>query len=82
MGRLAYAAALEDVETFTTIELKINYLRPFKEGHLKAIAKTVHHGRTIGVLDCEVVDDRGKVIARSSCTCMTLRGAQTNGRGF
>ena len=79
---LAYAAALEDGETFTTIELKINYLRPFKEGHLKAIAKKVHHGRTIGLLDCEVVDDRGKVIARSSCTCMTLRGAQTNGRGF
>jgi uncharacterized protein (TIGR00369 family) len=79
---LAYAAALNDDETFTTVELKINYLRPFKEGHLKAVAKTVHHGRTIGLVDCEILDDRGKVIARCSSTCLTLRGEQTKGRGF
>ena len=79
---LAYAAALKDDETFTTVELKINYLRPFKEGHLKAVAKTIHHGRTVGIMDCDVFDDRGKVIARSSSTCLTLRGEQTKGRGF
>jgi len=79
---LAYAAALEDDESFTTLELKINYLRPFKEGPLKAIAKTVQHGRTVGIMDCEVFDDRGKVIARSSSTCLTLRGEQTKGRSF
>jgi len=79
---LAYAAALEDGESFTTIELKINYLRPFKEGHLKAVAKTIHHGRTVGLMDCDVLDDRGKVIARSSSTCLTLRGDQTKGRNF
>ncbi len=79
---LAYAAALNDDESFTTVELKINYLRPFKEGHLKAVAKTVHCGRTVGLMDCDVYDDRGKVIARSSSTCLTLRGDQTKGRGF
>ena len=79
---LAYAAGLNDDESFTTIELKINYLRPFKEGHLKAVAKTVHRGRTVGILDCEVFDDRGKIIARSSSTCLTLRGEQTKGRTF
>jgi uncharacterized protein (TIGR00369 family) len=79
---LAYAAALKDDESFTTVELKINYLRPFKEGHLKAIAKTVHRGRTVGLMDCEVLDDRGKVIARCSSTCLTLRGEQTKGRTF
>ncbi len=79
---LAYAAGLNDDESFTTIELKINYLRPFKEGHLKAVAKTVHRGRTVGMLDCDVVDERGKVIARSSSTCLTLREEQTKGRNF
>jgi uncharacterized protein (TIGR00369 family) len=79
---LAYAAALEDGESFTTLELKINYLRPFKEGHLKAVAKTVQHGRTVGIMDCDVFDERGKVIARSSSTCLTLRGEQTRGRTF
>src|SRR5947209_17655576 len=79
---LAYAAALKDDETFTTVELKINYLRPFKEGHLKAVAKTIHHGRTVGIMDSDVFDDRGKGLARSSRTCLTLRGEQTKGRGF
>ena len=79
---LAYAAALEDGESFTTLELKINYLRPFKQGRLKAVAKTIQHGRTVGIMDCDVLDDRGKVIARSSSTCLTLRGEQTKGRGF
>jgi uncharacterized protein (TIGR00369 family) len=79
---LAYAAALEDGESFTTLELKINYLRPFKEGRLKAVAKTVQHGRTVGIMECDVFDDRGKVIARSSSTCLTLRGEQTKGRTF
>jgi uncharacterized protein (TIGR00369 family) len=79
---LAYAAALNDDESFTTVELKINYLRPFKEGHLKAVARTVHRGRTVGLMDCDVYDDRGKVIARSSSTCLTLRGEQTKGRNF
>jgi uncharacterized protein (TIGR00369 family) len=79
---LAYAAALNDDEAFTTIEVKINYLRPFKEGRLKAIAKTIHHGRTVGLMDCDVVDDAGKVIARSSSTCLTLRGEQAKGRNF
>src|SRR3954452_16333424 len=79
---LAYAAALNDHESFTTVELKINYLRPFKEGHLKAVAKTIHHGRTIGLMDCDVLDDRGKVIARCSSTCLTLRAEQIKGRSF
>jgi uncharacterized protein (TIGR00369 family) len=79
---LAYAAALQDGESFTTLELKINYLRPFKEGHLKAVAKTVQHGHTVGIMDCDVFDERGKVIARSSSTCLTLRGEQTRGRTF
>jgi uncharacterized protein (TIGR00369 family) len=79
---LAYAAAREDGESFTTLELKINYLRPFKAGRLKAVAKTVQHGRTVGIMECDVFDDRGKVIARSSSTCLTLRGEQTKGRTF
>src|SRR3954451_20613022 len=63
---LGYAAALNDDESFTTVELKINYLRPFKAGHLRAISKTIHRGRTVGLMDCDVLDDRGKVIARCS----------------
>ena len=81
-GAIAAYTTVPKGVALATIELKINYLRPFKEGHLKAIAKTVHQGRTVGILDCEVFDDRGKIIARSSSTCLTLRGEQTKGRNF
>jgi uncharacterized protein (TIGR00369 family) len=35
----AYAATLEEGETFTTVELKINFFRPVRHGKLIAEAK-------------------------------------------
>jgi acyl-coenzyme A thioesterase PaaI-like protein len=40
----------------------------------------VHGGRTIALLECDVVDEGGRLIARASSTCMTLRGEQAVGR--
>ena len=76
----AYASTLDDGETFTTLELKINFLRPFWSGHLVATAHTVKAGRTIGLVECDVTDLEGRLIARAMCTCMTLRGESSAGR--
>jgi uncharacterized protein (TIGR00369 family) len=70
---LAYASRLADGETFTTLELKANYLRPVIEGRLVASGRVVHAGRTIGLTTCEVVDGKGRKIAHATSTCMTLR---------
>jgi len=44
----AYAATVADGESFTTLELKINFLRPVWEGRLVAVASVIkgraHHG--------------------------------------
>jgi uncharacterized protein (TIGR00369 family) len=77
---IAYACALEEGETFTTLELKINYLRPVWKARLKAAGRVVKQGRTIGYVECDVTDEKGQSIARASCTCMTLRGEQARGR--
>jgi uncharacterized protein (TIGR00369 family) len=77
---MAYAAALGDAETFTTLELKINFLRPFRTGKLTATGRVVKGGRTVGLVECDIVDDQGRLIARASSTCMTLRGDQAEGR--
>src|SRR6266850_8571563 len=37
----AYASTLDEGESFTTLELKINFLRPFWTGRLVATARTV-----------------------------------------
>jgi uncharacterized protein (TIGR00369 family) len=76
----AFAAGLAEGESFTTLELKINFLRPVWHGTLRAQAHVVQRGRTVGLVECDVVDDRERLIARASSTCLTLRADQAAGR--
>jgi uncharacterized protein (TIGR00369 family) len=77
---MAYFSQLEAGETFTTLELKINYLRPFWTGKLVAHGRVVSRGKTVGMTECEVVDDQGRLIAKATSTCLTLRGDAAQGR--
>jgi uncharacterized protein (TIGR00369 family) len=77
---MAYASTLESDETFTTLELKMNFLKPVRTGHLTATGRVVKTGRTVGLVECDVVDEKGHLVARASSTCMTLRGADAVGR--
>ena len=77
---LAFASGLSEGETFTTIELKMNFLKPVWSGRLRADSKVVKRGRTIGLVECDVVDEKGSLVARASSTCMTLRGTDAVGR--
>jgi uncharacterized protein (TIGR00369 family) len=77
---IAYAATLDEDETFTTLELKINFLKPVRSGLLVATGRLVKGGRSIGLVECDVVDDKDRLVARASSTCMTLRGEQAVGR--
>lgn len=77
---LAYAAALDEDETFTTLELKINFLKPVWKGKLYAMGRVVKQGRTVSLVECDITDDQGALVARASSTCMTLRGEKSRGR--
>jgi uncharacterized protein (TIGR00369 family) len=76
----AYYSTLEPEESFTTLELKINFLRPFWTGKLVANGRVVERGRTVGMAECDVLDEQGRLIARATSTCMTLRGDAASGR--
>jgi uncharacterized protein (TIGR00369 family) len=65
----AYAAG----ETFTTIELKINFLGAVRKATLTAEARVVKAGSTLGYVECEVKDQTGKIVAKAASTCMKLR---------
>jgi len=78
---IACATLVELGESFTTLELKVSFLRPVVEGLLEARARVVHRGRTVQHAECDVVmlpDE--KLVARASCTCMVLRGEMAKGR--
>ena len=77
---VALFSTLEPGESFTTLELKINYLRPFWTGKLIARGRIVHRGKTVAMVECDVFDDQERLIARSSSTCMVLRGEMAAGR--
>ena len=69
----AYAATLAEGESFTTIELKINYLRAVRQATLTAEATVVKAGSTLGYIECEVKDDQGRLVAKAASTCMKLK---------
>ncbi|HWY44660.1 MAG TPA: PaaI family thioesterase [Candidatus Sulfotelmatobacter sp.] len=77
---IAFASTLGAGESFTTVELKINFLRPVRQALLRAEGRVVHRGRTIGYAECDVLDENGKLIAKSNSTCLVLRGEQAAGR--
>jgi uncharacterized protein (TIGR00369 family) len=69
----AFASTLAADQAFTTVELKINFLRPVWNATLKAEAKVVQRGRSIGYVECEVTDERSRLVAKAASTCMVLR---------
>ena len=76
----AFASTTAADESFTTIELKINFLRPVWNAALKAEAKVVQRGKTIGYVECEITDEKSRLIAKSASTCMVLRAAKAGGQ--
>ena len=77
---LAHASLLAEGETFTTLELKINFLRPVWNATLTATADVVKPGNTVSLVECSIHDERDRLVARCSSTCLTLRGEQAQGR--
>jgi uncharacterized protein (TIGR00369 family) len=77
---IAFATTLAPGESFTSVELKINFLRPVRQTLLRAAGRVVQRGRTIGYVECEITDENGKLVAKSNSTCLVLRGDQAAGR--
>ncbi|QWF81781.1 PaaI family thioesterase [Amycolatopsis sp. CA-230715] len=48
----------------TTIESKTNFLRGVREGHVTATSKPLHAGKKVVVVETEIHDDAGKLVAK------------------
>ncbi len=76
----AHSTTIAEGESFTSIELKINFYRPVFNSVLLATAKPLQSGNTISHYICEVTRDDGKVVAIVTSTVMTLKGDKALGR--
>jgi uncharacterized protein (TIGR00369 family) len=79
---IAYSTTLAPEETFTTIELHINFLRPVWNAKLRAEARMVRAGKLVGLVECDIFDELRRLVARASSTCMTLAGTLGEGRSL
>ena len=77
---MAFFSTCAEGESFTTLELKINFLRPFWTGTLLAHGWVVQRGKTVGMTECDVVDEQDRLIAKATSTVMALRGDAAQGR--
>jgi len=76
----AMATTLEDDESFTTLDLIVKFFKPVWEARLRATARVTKRTRTLGLVECNVEDDGGSLVAKVFSTCMVLRGAEAQGR--
>jgi uncharacterized protein (TIGR00369 family) len=59
-------------ESWTTLELKLNLVRPIDQntGPVRAEGRIIHRGRTVATSEGTVKDRGGKLYAHASTTCM------------
>jgi len=76
----AMATTLEAGQSYTTLELSINFLKPIRSGVLTAEGRVVKRTRRTGLTECDVLDEKGSLVARAKSTCLVLDGKDAEGR--
>lgn len=76
----AHSTATKSGDSFTSLDLQINFYRPVWNTVLTAKATPVKQGWNISHYQCEIHCEEGKLVALAHGTVMTLRGAHAQGR--
>ena len=76
----AHVTTLAEKESFTSVDLQINFFRPVWNEKLRATAKPVHRGKNVSRYVCDITQADGKLVAQVTSTVMTLRGESAAGR--
>ena len=68
---------------YTTVELKVNYLRPVtaSTGTIYAEGKIIYVGGRIATAEGRLTDATGKLYAHGTTTCIIMRPSSPNGTG-
>ena len=73
---MSLATLQEDGVWNTTIELKINFLRPVIEGRLRATGRVTEMRENLLFGEADVFDAQDRLVARASSTCMPVPEGQ------
>jgi uncharacterized protein (TIGR00369 family) len=73
---MSLATLQEDGLWNTTIELKINFLRPVISGRIRAVGRVVEIKQTLMFSEADVLDEQDRLVARASSTCLPVPEGQ------
>jgi uncharacterized protein (TIGR00369 family) len=73
---MSLATMQEDGMWNTTIELKINFIRPVIEGRLRAVGKVIELRKSLLFSEADVFDKQERLVAHASSTCMPVPEGQ------
>ena len=77
---MAMGSTLAVGESFTTIELKVNFFKPVWRQKLRAVGKMIRRSKKLGYLECDITDENGALVAKLASTCLVLAGAEVIAR--
>jgi len=71
----AIHSMLQPTFVYTTIELKVNYIRPLlmTTGRITCVGSVIHVGKQIGTAEGRITDSGGRLYAHASTTCMIFQ---------
>ncbi|HZB45076.1 MAG TPA: PaaI family thioesterase [Pyrinomonadaceae bacterium] len=71
----AINTAMPAGRVFTTLEMKVNYVRPLTAatGEVRCEARVIHAGGRTATAEGRIVDAGGKLYAHGTTTCMVFR---------
>jgi uncharacterized protein (TIGR00369 family) len=71
-GLLAFLNLPEGAAGTATLESKTNFFAPVRSGHVHATARALHKGKRTIVVDTDLRDDDGRLVARVTQTQAVL----------
>jgi uncharacterized protein (TIGR00369 family) len=74
-GICAFLNLPEGAAGTTTIESKTNFLRAVRRGDLEAVSRPMHKGRSVIVIETDLIDEDGRLTARVTQSQMVLAGS-------
>lgn len=72
-GILAFLNLPEGAIGTSTISSSTNFLRGLRDGHAEAVARPIHKGRSTIVVETEVLDAEGRLVAKVTQAQTVLR---------
>jgi uncharacterized protein (TIGR00369 family) len=71
---LAVLTMLEADQAFTTVDIRVNYLRPLtvETGEVRAEGRVLQVGRKLGYSEARLTDPAGKLLAHGTGSCLIL----------